>query len=73
MTDDPWNPEALRASLHAYPPYAGAGVLVTEASGTHAPLPYRLQLLSAGVIEVRSYLSQPPGPTLTRQCKLSPR
>ena len=30
MTDDSWNPEALRASLHAYPPYAGAGVLVTH-------------------------------------------
>ncbi len=30
MTDDRWNPEALRASLHAYPPYAGAGVLVTH-------------------------------------------
>ena len=30
MTHDSWNPEALRASLHAYPPYAGAGVLVTH-------------------------------------------
>ncbi len=30
MTDGTWNPEALRALLHAYPPYAGAGVLVTH-------------------------------------------
>ena len=30
MTHDSWNPEALRARLHAYPPYAGAGVLVTH-------------------------------------------
>ena len=30
MTDDSWNPEALRALLRAYPPYAGAGVLVTH-------------------------------------------
>ncbi len=28
MTHDSWNPEALRARLHAYPPYAG--VLVTH-------------------------------------------
>ncbi len=25
-----WNPEALRAILHAYPPYTGAGILVTH-------------------------------------------
>ena len=30
MTHDSWNPEALRARLHTYPPYAGAGVLVTH-------------------------------------------
>ncbi len=30
MTRDSWNPEALRATLQAYPPYAGAGVLVTH-------------------------------------------
>ena len=30
MTDGTWNSEALRALLHAYPPYAGAGVLVTH-------------------------------------------
>ena len=30
MTHDSWNPEALRARLHAFPPYAGAGVLVTH-------------------------------------------
>jgi len=31
MTHDTWNPEALRARLQAYPPYAaGAGVLVTH-------------------------------------------
>ena len=30
MTHDRWNPEALRASFRAYPPYAGAGVLVTH-------------------------------------------
>ncbi len=30
MTHDSWNPEALRARLHAYPPYTGAGVLVTH-------------------------------------------
>ena len=30
MTHDRWNPEALRAGFHAYPPYAGAGVLVTH-------------------------------------------
>ena len=31
MTHHSWNPEALRAMLHAYPPYVGAGILV----GTH--------------------------------------
>jgi len=30
MTHDGWNPEALRARLHAYPPYAGAGVVLTH-------------------------------------------
>ena len=30
MTHDSWNPEALRALLQAYPPYAGAGVFVTH-------------------------------------------
>ena len=30
MTHASWNPEALRARLHTYPPYAGAGVLVTH-------------------------------------------
>ena len=30
MTHDSWNPEALRARLLAYPPYAGAGVVVTH-------------------------------------------
>ncbi len=30
MTHHSWNPEALRARLHTYPPYAGAGVLVTH-------------------------------------------
>ena len=30
MTHDSWNPEALRTRLHAYPPYAGAGILVTH-------------------------------------------
>ena len=30
MTQHSWNPEALRASLHVYPPYAGAGILVTH-------------------------------------------
>ena len=30
MTHDAWNPEALRARLNAYPPYAGAGVLITH-------------------------------------------
>ena len=29
MTHDAWNPEALQARLQSYPPYAGAGVLVT--------------------------------------------
>ncbi len=30
MTHDGWNPEALRARLDAYPPYAGAGVVLTH-------------------------------------------
>ena len=30
MTRDGWNSEALRARLHAYPPYAGAGVVLTH-------------------------------------------
>ena len=30
MTQDSWSPEALRNHLHAYPPYAGAGVLITH-------------------------------------------
>ena len=30
MTPDGWNPEALVGRLRAYPPYAGAGVLVTH-------------------------------------------
>ena len=30
MTHHSWNPEALRAMLHAYPPYDGAGILVTH-------------------------------------------
>ena len=30
MTHYGWNPTALRARLHGYPPYAGAGVLVTH-------------------------------------------
>ncbi len=30
MTHASWNPESLRARLHAYPPYAGAGILVTH-------------------------------------------
>jgi acyl-coenzyme A thioesterase PaaI-like protein len=30
MTHDSWNPEALRARLHGYLPYAGAGILVTH-------------------------------------------
>ena len=30
MTSDHWDPETLRARLNAYPPYAGAGVLVTH-------------------------------------------
>ena len=30
MTHHSWNPEALRARLHTYPPYAGVGVLVTH-------------------------------------------
>ncbi len=30
MTHDSWNPEALRTRLHAYPPYAGAGIVVTH-------------------------------------------
>ena len=38
----------------------------------HRSAAYRLQPLSAGVNEERSYLSVPPGPTVTRQCKLSP-
>jgi acyl-coenzyme A thioesterase PaaI-like protein len=42
MTRDSWNPEALRATLHVYPPYAGAGVLVThiaeDASEVHVEM-----------------------------------
>ena len=30
MTHDSWNPETLRTRLHAYPPYAGAGIVVTH-------------------------------------------
>ena len=30
MTRYDWNPAALRIHLHGYPPYAGAGVLVTH-------------------------------------------
>ncbi len=43
MMHDSWNPEALRAHLQAYPPYAGAGVLVThiaeDASEVHVEMP----------------------------------
>ena len=30
MTHDRWDPKTLRARLLAYPPYAGAGILVTH-------------------------------------------
>ena len=30
MTHHSWNPEALRATLRTYPPYNGAGILVTH-------------------------------------------
>ena len=30
MSDHGWNPEALRAHLNSYPPYAAAGILITR-------------------------------------------
>ena len=30
MSHHAWNPEALRGHLNAYPPYAGAGILITH-------------------------------------------
>ncbi len=49
MTDDSWNPEALRASLHAYPPYAGAGVLVTHIAEDASELRVEMPLTDSNV------------------------
>jgi acyl-coenzyme A thioesterase PaaI-like protein len=43
MTEDGWNPEGVKARLRAYPPYAGAEVVVThiaaDASEIHVEMP----------------------------------
>ncbi len=47
MTDQPWNPEALRARLNAYGPYAGAGVLMTHIAEDASEIRVEMQLTQA--------------------------
>jgi acyl-coenzyme A thioesterase PaaI-like protein len=49
MTEDSWNPEALRVRLHAYPPYAGAGVLVTHIAEDASEIRVEMPLTDSNV------------------------
>ena len=49
MTRDSWNPEALRAILQAYPPYAGAGVLVTHVAEDASEIRVEMSLTDRNV------------------------
>ncbi len=49
MTHDRWNPEALRASFRAYPPYAGAGVLVTHIAENASEVRVEMPLTDSNV------------------------
>ena len=49
MTRDGWNSEALRARLHAYPPYAGAGVVLTHIAADASEIRVEMPLTDRNV------------------------
>jgi acyl-coenzyme A thioesterase PaaI-like protein len=49
MPDHPWNPEALRAHLNAYGPYAGAGVVMTHIAEDASEIRVEMPLTQANL------------------------